>query len=60
MGRNAFYFLQASLITFLPKFNIYLVMNFMPVIPAGKCEANSHANAMNLIIIIAYLSERKE
>lgn len=43
---------------FLQKFNICLVMNFIPVIPAGKWDANNQANAMNYDDVInCYLSE---
>lgn len=50
IGRNEDCFLQTNLTIFLLKLIICFVMNFIPVVPAGKCEANNHANAINYYI----------
>ena len=45
MGRNDDCFLHTSFMIFFPKLSICFEMNFIPVTPAGKCEAKSQAKA---------------
>ena len=43
MGKNEELLVLNSDINLLNKLNIYLVMNFIPVMPAGNDDANNHA-----------------
>jgi hypothetical protein len=44
----------------LPKLHIYFVINFIPVVPAGKCDAKSHESEKNFDIYIIYLPRGKK